>query len=768
MEIDLPEVVAEVTSRVRPLREGAGDERRRDARRAVPRRRRAPSATASARTSTATTRSRRSAPRARRSASTRTISQHRDHHLRPRFRGRLDAVSSRDACRARSAGRCRPGCAFRTAGAWSPRMSASSMRPARPDAPERLPARHPRLDIGGLHDAYARGLDPCTSSIACSRRSRRRTIPASSSRSPTARAVRKAAQKLGRFDPVAKPLWGIPFAVKDNIDVAGLPTTAACPAFAYTPKASATAVERAARGRRAADRQDQPRSVRHRPRRRAHALSGAAERLRSRLSCRADRAPGSAVAVALGLVPFALGTDTAGSGRVPAGLNNIVGLKPSVGAVSTSGVVPACRTLDCVSVFAGTVDDAWAVYEVIAGTDAGDPFSRPIALGRLGAVPPRLRHRRPGPPTSSSSATPRPKRPGAPPEDAEGLGAELVESTWPPSTRWRAALRGRLGGRALSAIAAVPRQARARGASRHAPHHREGQGLLRRRRLRRPLSPRSARGAPPSRRGAASTRWPCRPRRARRRCARSTPIRSGPNSRLGTYTNFVNLLDLAAIAVPGAMRKDGRAAGITLIGAARAGCGAGEPGSRLPRRGGGDDRRHRAAAAAAAAAARRRRAGRHARAGRGGRASVRHGAQPRAARAGGLFLRAVDTEPCLRALRAARRPAGAAGPRARRGGQRGTPSPPRCGRCRPRASAASSPASRRRSASARCCSPTAPGPRASCARARPSAPPSTSPLTAAGAPTSRPRSRGCAGIRRLPHSAGRGLALDPRRRTSPT
>ena len=98
---------------------------------------------------------------------------------------------------------------------------------------------------------------------------------------------------------------------------------------------------------------------------------------------------GSAIAVALGLVPFALGTDTAGSGRVPAGLNNIVGLKPSVGAVSTRGVVPACSTLDCVSVFAGTVDDAWAVYEVIAGKDEGDPFSRPIALGRLGAVPPR-------------------------------------------------------------------------------------------------------------------------------------------------------------------------------------------------------------------------------------------------------------------------------------------------------------------------------------------------------------------------------------------
>ena len=124
---------------------------------------------------------------------------------------------------------------------------------------------------------------------------------------------------------------------------------------------------------------------------------------------------GSAIAVALGLVPFALGTDTAGSGRVPAGLNNIVGLKPSVGAVSTRGVVPACSTLDCVSVFAGTVDDAWAVYEVIAGEDEDDPFSRPIALGRLGrraAALPSSASR--APPTRNSSATRRPRRPGAP------------------------------------------------------------------------------------------------------------------------------------------------------------------------------------------------------------------------------------------------------------------------------------------------------------------------------------------------------------------
>ena len=103
---------------------------------------------------------------------------------------------------------------------------------------------------------------------------------------------------------------------------------------------------------------------------------------------------GSAVAVAAGLVPLALGTDTAGSGRVPAALNNIVGLKPSLGLVSTAGVVPACRTLDCVSVFALTVDDALAALAAMAGPDAADPYSRARALGALGADAARRAARR--------------------------------------------------------------------------------------------------------------------------------------------------------------------------------------------------------------------------------------------------------------------------------------------------------------------------------------------------------------------------------------
>ena len=179
----------------------------------------------------------------------------------------------------------------------------------------------------------------------------------------------------------------MPFAVKDNIDVAGLPTTAACPAFAYTPKASAAAVARLlAAGAMLIGKTNLDQF--------ATGLVGVRTPYpvpRNAIDpaiVPGGSSSGSAVAVARGLVPFALGTDTAGSGRVPAGLNNIVGLKPSVGAVSTRGVVPACRSLDCVSVFAGTVDDAWTVYAVMAGDDERDPFSRADRARALAPLPP--------------------------------------------------------------------------------------------------------------------------------------------------------------------------------------------------------------------------------------------------------------------------------------------------------------------------------------------------------------------------------------------
>jgi allophanate hydrolase len=172
------------------------------------------------------------------------------------------------------------------------------------------------------------------------------------------------------------PLFGVPFAVKDNIDVAGLPTTAACPAFAYVAKQTAPVVTRLLNagallvGKTNLDQfatglvgVRSPYGIPRNPFDSRYIVGGSSS--------------GSAAAVARGLVRFALGTDTAGSGRVPAAFTNLVGWKPSPGVLSTRGVVPACRSLDCVSVFATTVDDARLVAGLAGGYDPEDPDSRP-------------------------------------------------------------------------------------------------------------------------------------------------------------------------------------------------------------------------------------------------------------------------------------------------------------------------------------------------------------------------------------------------------
>ncbi len=178
--------------------------------------------------------------------------------------------------------------------------------------------------------------------------------------------------------PDQLPLYGIPFAIKDNIDLAAVPTTAACPAFSYTPTESATVVARLIgagaipMGKTNLDqfatglvgvRSPEPWGPCHNVFNPDYISGGSSS--------------GSGVAVANGWVSFALGTDTAGSGRVPAALNNIIGLKPSKGVLSTQGVVPACRSLDCVSIFALTCADANRVFDVAAGYDAADAYSRP-------------------------------------------------------------------------------------------------------------------------------------------------------------------------------------------------------------------------------------------------------------------------------------------------------------------------------------------------------------------------------------------------------
>lgn len=193
-----------------------------------------------------------------------------------------------------------------------------------------------------------------------------------------ATALRAYAWNLEGKDIASLPLYGIPFAIKDNIDLAGLPTTAGCPEYAYTPEHSATVVQRLIDagaiplGKTNLDQFATGLNGTRSP-------YGACRNAFNPDFISGGSSSGSAVAVALGLASFSLGTDTAGSGRVPAAFNNLVGHKPSCGALSTRGVVPACRSLDAVSVFALSAEDAERVMTVAAGFDAADEYSRPLA-----------------------------------------------------------------------------------------------------------------------------------------------------------------------------------------------------------------------------------------------------------------------------------------------------------------------------------------------------------------------------------------------------
>ena len=181
------------------------------------------------------------------------------------------------------------------------------------------------------------------------------------------------------------PLYGIPFAIKDNIDLAGVPTTAGCPDFKYVPQQSAAVVQKLLEagaipvGKTNLDQFATGLVGTRSP-------YGACRNSFDESFISGGSSSGSAVAVATGLVSFALGTDTAGSGRVPAAFNNIIGLKPSCGSLSTRGVVPACRSLDCVSIFALTAADAGQVLQVAQGFDVADPYSRVPPSGNFRAT----------------------------------------------------------------------------------------------------------------------------------------------------------------------------------------------------------------------------------------------------------------------------------------------------------------------------------------------------------------------------------------------
>jgi allophanate hydrolase len=195
-------------------------------------------------------------------------------------------------------------------------------------------------------------------------------------------AILAEARRLQAEGKMGRPLWGVPFAVKDNIDVAGMPTTAGCPGFAFVAETDASAVRRLLDagalllGKTNLDQFATGLVGTRSP-------YGIPRNVFDAALVPGGSSSGSACAVAAGIVAFALGTDTAGSGRVPAAFGNIVGLKPTVGSVSARGMVPACRSIDTISVFARSVDEALAVQRAIVGYDSEDAYSRPAPFPHL-------------------------------------------------------------------------------------------------------------------------------------------------------------------------------------------------------------------------------------------------------------------------------------------------------------------------------------------------------------------------------------------------
>ena len=373
------------------------------------------------------------------------------------------------------------------------------------------------------------------------------------------------AKGLEVTDPASKPLFGVPFAIKDNLDLAGHPTTAGCPSYAYTPDKSATVVRRLMEagaipiGKTNLDQfaagLNGTRSPYGAPRSALNAeyISGGSS-------------SGSAVAVASGLVSFSLGSDTAGSGRVPAQFNNVIGMKPTKGLLSTSGLVPACRSLDCVSIFALCSDDARDVLAVAKSFDATDPFSRHEALATF---PRQVKGTRFGVPRREDLQF-FGNREGERLFDSTlerivGLGGALVEVDLRPFLEtarllyegpWVAeryvAIREFID-RNPEALFPVTRQIIAGGAK---PLAADAFVVYYRLKELQRITDAAWREI-----DAMIT--PTAPRPYTVAELLDDPIRL--NSNLGYYTNFVNLLDLAGVAFPGGFQRDGLPFGVTLL-----------------------------------------------------------------------------------------------------------------------------------------------------------------------------------------------------------
>jgi len=364
------------------------------------------------------------------------------------------------------------------------------------------------------------------------------------------------------------PLHGIPFAVKDNIDVAGLPTTCACPAFAYVPERSATAVKRLQQA--------------------GAVLIGKTNLDQFATGLNGTRSPygipastfnadyisggsssGSAVAVAAGLVSFALGTDTAGSGRVPAAFNNIVGLKPTKGLISAHGVVPACKTQDAVSILALTVADAAKVAETAIAFDAEDAYARsdapPFAIDR---APEPLRVGIPDGPIPFFGDGDYEALYHAAIERMKALGAEIVAIDYAAFEKTAAMLyAGPWVAERLAAIGDL--------ADRNPDAiHEAVRGIVLGARAKTAVETFEAFHALAELVADARREWakmdvlllPTAGTTFKIAEMLADPITL--NTRLGAYTNFVNLMDLTALAIPAGFRPDGIPFGVTLIGPA--------------------------------------------------------------------------------------------------------------------------------------------------------------------------------------------------------
>ncbi|WP_394559659.1 allophanate hydrolase [Aquipseudomonas alcaligenes] len=356
------------------------------------------------------------------------------------------------------------------------------------------------------------------------------------------------------------PLYGVPFAIKDNIDAAGWTTTAACPEFAYTAEADATVVARLRAagailiGKTNLDQFATGLVGTRSP-------YGAVPNSFDAAYVSGGSSSGSASVVARGLTVFALGTDTAGSGRVPAGFNNIVGLKPTKGWLSTTGLVPACRTLDCISVFALTVADAQAVANIAGGYDASDAYSRKNPLSAKVGMPAKPRLAVPSSLEFFADAGNQQVF-----EQALGklreLGAELVEIDFTPFQHlaeqlyygsWVAERTLAVEDVESAHINPVVRGIVENGYKYSACDAYKAEYI--RAELSRTINDALA--------DFDALVVPTTPTIRTLAEMEAEPVLF--NSQFGTYTNFTNLADLSALALPAGMRGDGLPAGITLI-----------------------------------------------------------------------------------------------------------------------------------------------------------------------------------------------------------